>query len=175
MKRKNNDPPVDCQKTLLAVEKNPLDLPAYAQSHVSACRACSEARVFWLALEDFEPSEAPVGYFENLPARIMHKMPAPPANFRMRNTILASAASLLLMAAGGGYWFGRQDSLRPIVMEALMPPMEMQDFYQDPTSFSSIELYSQAPYLTQEEMDDLMNELKKPEAGFQPEPDRPDQ
>jgi hypothetical protein len=171
MKPQANDPvlPQGCQNTLAAIELDPLNLPHEALKHITTCPKCFEARVMWLAQEDFEAPIAPTGYFDKLPGRILQKMPATSASPWFRVPLLASAASILFFAGLSGYWYGRQANHTTIVLEAVVPPRDAQDpFLQDLTSFSSIELFSQAPNLTQDEIRELMKDLQKPEASVQP-------
>ena len=160
--------PDECQTALDAIERDALHLPLDALKHVSMCQMCSEARVMWLAQEDFDHCLAQSGYFEKLPGRILQKLPAGRAKHWMRPPLLISAASLLLLAGFSGYWFGRQSHQHTVILEAMIPPKGIQDhFLNDPTSFSSIEIFSQVPNLTDEETLDLMTNLKKPEANLQ--------
>jgi len=164
----DNELPANCQNALRAIEVAPLNLPHDALEHISTCPSCSEARVMWLAQDDFDNPIAPMGYFDSLPTRLLKKLPIPSARFRLRAPLLISAASMTLIASAAGYWFGRQSQITPVIMEAVIPPRDMQDFLQDPTSFSSIELFSQVQYLTREETNALMRDLRKPEASVQP-------
>jgi hypothetical protein len=169
MKQDNNNvPPQSCQDALLAIEADPLNLSPDILDHVSVCPMCSEVRVMWLAQEDFDAAAAPAGYFQRLPSRVLQKMPLPSSRLSLKIPILASAASLMLIASAGGFWFGRQTQPTTVVFEAVMPPRDMQDYFQDPSSFSSLELFSQIPDLTPEETAALMTDLKKPEADLQP-------
>jgi hypothetical protein len=162
---KNTVIPQACQNALEAIEQNPLALPKGALKHVAQCPMCSEARVMWLAQDEFEAPLAPAGYFDKLPGRVLQKMPSSPASPWLRLPLLASAASILFFAGMGGYWYGRQTH-PPIVLEAVMPPRGAQDpFLQDFTSFTSIEAFSMVPSLTPEEVQELMKDLQKPEAS----------
>jgi len=165
---KDNELPLDCQNALRTIETDPLNMPPDAQKHVAACPPCSEARVMWLAQDDFVSPIAPMGYFDRLPGRVLQKLPVSLTRFRMRTPLLFSAASMILIACLSGYWFGRQSQPAPMIMEAVMPPRDMQDILQDPTSFSSIELFSQVQFLTPEETNALMKDLRKPEVNVEP-------
>jgi len=161
--------PLGCQEALRAIELDPLNLPIEALQHVSACAKCSEARVLWLAQEDFGTQMTPAEYFDKLPSRILQKLPIAQKTPLYRLPLLVSAATLLLFAGLSGYWYGRQSQFSPIILEAIVPPKDMRDpFINDPTSFSSIELFSQVHDLTQEEAQTLMKDLKKQEASVQP-------
>lgn len=131
---------------------------------------CSEARVMWLAQDDFDSPLAPTNYFDRLPGRILQKLPVAPVRFRLRTPLLVSAASMLFLTGLSGYWYGRQSHLSTIVLEAVLPvPKDLQDpFTQDLTSFTSIELFSQVENMTHEEVQELMEGLKKPEANVRP-------
>jgi len=166
--RQDNEYPLNCQNALRAIETDPLNLPPDALEHVLACPSCSEVRVMWLAQDDFDSPIAPAGYFDSLPYRVLQKLPVSSNRFRMRTPLLLSAASMILIASAGGYWFGRQSMPAPMIMEAVLPPRDMQDILQDTTSFSSIELFSQVQYLTQEETNALMEDLIKPEISMAP-------
>jgi hypothetical protein len=167
---KHHDPelPLDCQNALQAIESDPLNLRQDTLKHLSTCRMCSETRVIWIAQEDFEHPIAPLGYFDSLPGRIFHKLPTSPTKLWLRLPLLVSAASLMFIAAGSAYWFGRQSQLPTVVMEAVIPPKNMQHHLQDFTSFSSIELFAQVPNLTPEETQALMRDLRKHEVNVQP-------
>ncbi|MCL1893786.1 MAG: hypothetical protein FWG02_06090 [Holophagaceae bacterium] len=162
--------PDTCMVALSAIQSDPLELPSSVLDHISICPKCSEARVMWLAQEDFEYQIAPPGYFEKLPGRILQKLPVSPSRLSFRIPLLASAASLLLLTGISGYWYGRQSHQTTVVLEALVPaPKNIQDpFNLDFTSFTSIELFSKVESMTPEETKELMNGLKKPEANMQP-------
>jgi hypothetical protein len=161
--------PAGCQDALRAIELDALNLPLEALKHVSACSMCSEARVLWLAQEDFGHQLAPAGYFDKLPSRVLQKLPTAQKKPLYRLPLLFSAASILLFVALSGYWYGRQSQLSPIILEAIVPPKDIRDpFLNDPTSFSNIELFSQVSDLTAEEANSLMRDLKEQEASVQP-------
>ena len=168
MKPRDLELPLDCQSALPAIEGDPLNPPQSVLEHISACPMCSEARVMWLAQEDFDYPTVPAGYFDHLPARVFQKLPAPSTRLRLRTPLLITAASIMFIAAASGYWFGRHSQLSPAILEAVMPPRDIQDPLQDPTSFSSLELFALVPTLTSEETKALMEDLKKPEASLQP-------
>jgi hypothetical protein len=150
-----------------------MDIGPDALGHISACRACSEARVLWLAQGDIDMDhgrQAPAGYFGALPGRVLRKLPPQHARRRRGTPLLAAAASLAMLAAmgAGGYLLGRHDQAPQAFLEAVHAPRAFQDISSDPTSFSSLELFSQIPDLTPEEINALMMDLKNPEAGVQP-------
>ena len=161
--------PIECRDALRAIEGGPIDLDAETLGHISACRQCSEARVMWLALEDCDNAQAPAGYFEALPGRVLRKLPAQATRHLSKIPLLTTAATLLILAGTtGGYWFGRHDQTGPVLLEAVHTPRDFQDIFADPTSFSSFELFSQIPDLTPEETKAMMTDLTKPEASVQP-------
>jgi hypothetical protein len=170
--------PPACQSALQAIENDPLNLPDSALEHLSACRPCHEARILWLAQQDFASQTTPAGYFCSLAGRILHKMP--PANPRhpMKTPILAAAALMMLVAASTGYWAGHHSgfarsqamhsSTSEAVLEALLANDENEDYSQDPMSFSDLDIYSQISDLTPEETQEIMESLKRPLADPQP-------
>ncbi|MCL1908800.1 MAG: hypothetical protein FWG12_05470 [Holophagaceae bacterium] len=175
MKPKHGNPGLShisasCHAALQAIERSPLDLDSGSLKHISQCPMCSEARVMFLAQDDFDPCLAPAGYFDKLPSRVLQKLPVAPVRFRLRTMLLISAASMFFLTGLGGYWYGRQSHLSTIVLEAVIPiPKDLQDpFFQDYTSFTSIELFSQVESMTPEETQKLMEGLKKQEANLQP-------
>ncbi len=113
--------PLSCQQALLAIEASPLELPGEVETHLRTCPACREARVLWLALEPTPEVLAPLGYFDQLPDRILRKLP--PARRRWSNParfLLWAAAGILVVAAGlGGYMAGRVN--RTPLIEAAVP------------------------------------------------------
>jgi hypothetical protein len=157
----------ECQKARLDIEGDPLGIGPETLGHVSTCRMCSEARVLWLTLDDFDNAMAPASYFDDLPGRVLRKLPAQSTRHHLWRSMMASAASLMLLAGIGGYWLGRQGQ-PPMYFEAVLPPREFQDISSDPTSFSSIELFSQIPDLSPEETSALMMDLIKPESNLEP-------
>jgi len=168
MKHHNPELPIDCQNALKTIENDPLNLPQDVLKHISTCRMCSETRVMWVAQEDFDYPIIPADYFNNLPGRVIRKLSTPSANIWLRLPLLVSAASIIFIAAVSVYWFGRQSQPSTVVLEALMPPKDMQDSLHDFTSFYNIELFAQVPNLTPEETQALISDIKKPEASVQP-------
>ena len=158
----------NCQNALQAIESDPLNPPQSVLEHVSTCPMCSEARVMWLAQEDFDHPTTPAGYFDRLPTRVFQKLPTPSTRLSLRTPLLITAASIMFIAAASGYWFGRHGQSSQIILEAVIPPRDIQDPLQDPTSFSSLELFALVPTLTLEETQAMMEDLKKPEASLQP-------
>jgi hypothetical protein len=167
MKHHDIELPLNCQNALRAIESDPLNLPQDTLKHISTCPMCSETRVMWIAQEDFDHPLVPAEYFDRLPSRVFQKLPALPKRLRLRLPLLISAASIMFIVAGSSYWIGKQNQSSTVVLEALMPPKDLQDHLQDFTSFTSIELYAQVPNLTPEEIQALMRDLKKPEVSVQ--------
>lgn len=138
--------PQTCQTALAAIEADPLALSTEVLAHLRTCPACAEARVQWLALEDAPFALAPAGYFGNLPARILRKLPTrSETRPRLGRWIWAAAAVILMSGVGAtGFWAGRANQ-QPLV-EATLPhaPKEVQ------------ELLPEAPF---QEADDAMSQL----------------
>jgi hypothetical protein len=99
--------PPTCQGALAHIEADPLRLPAAVEAHVDACPACAEARVAWLVQEEAGPGQAPAGYFQALPGRVLAKLPAAPRRLRPLRFAWAAAAALLLAVGAGGFYAGR--------------------------------------------------------------------
>jgi len=108
-----------CLEALAAIEADPLDLPGPVEAHLRGCPACSEARVSWLAMEDAPPAQAPAGYFDHLPGRILRKLPTRPRR-SLHLGLWAMAAGLLMAVGVGGFWLGRANQ-QPLVEAAVTP------------------------------------------------------
>jgi hypothetical protein len=133
-----------CQQALQAIEADPLDLPEAILAHLRTCPACSEARVHWLAQEEAPVPLAPAGYFEQLPRRILRKLPSGRAK-GSRHTVLWLAAAGLAIALGvGGYLAGR-------VQRAPMVEASLET--SDP-----VELVADAPF---DEGEDVLSQLSE--------------
>ncbi len=112
--------PEACQRTLAALEADPLDPGRDAQAHLRGCPACAEARVIFLAQEEAPDSLAPAGYFDRLPGRILGKLPVRQGLSRRLHGLGWAAAAVLLMAASAGaFWAGRAN--RTPLVEANLP------------------------------------------------------
>ncbi|BDU73361.1 hypothetical protein [Mesoterricola silvestris] len=109
-----------CLEALAAIEADPLDLPAEVEAHVRGCSGCSEARVTWLALDDAPAALAPAGYFDQLPSRIVRKLPTRPRAGGGHGALWALAAGLLMAVGAGGFWLGRAN--RQPLVEATYTP-----------------------------------------------------
>ncbi len=113
-----------CLEALAAIEVDPLDLPPGVEAHVKACAGCSEARVTWLAMQDAPTALAPAGYFEQLPARVLRKLPSRPRAAHRQPALWALAAGLLLAVGFGGFWLGRAN--RQPLVEATYTPQTVE-------------------------------------------------
>ncbi|MCE1228484.1 MAG: hypothetical protein LWX11_03180 [Firmicutes bacterium] len=112
--------PPACQTALDAIERDALTSDPAVLAHLRQCPACAEARVQWLAQEEAPQALAPSGYFEQLPGRILRKLPVAHPHRR-----LWLAAATLLLASGlgtAGFWLGR--SQQPSASQA---SVELQD------------------------------------------------
>jgi len=112
--------PDDCSHALAAILIDPLEPGSEAEAHLGLCRACSEARVAFLAQEEAPEVLIPAGYHEQLPARILRKLPARPRLHQRMSPFAWAAAAALLMAVGAGaFWAGRAN--RAPLVEASLP------------------------------------------------------
>jgi len=111
---------MNCLEALAAIEVDPLDLPPEVEVHVKACAGCSEARVTWLAMEDAPAALAPAGYFDQLPGRVLRKLPSRPRAGNRQAALWALAAGLLMAVGFGGFWLGRAN--RQPLVEATYTP-----------------------------------------------------
>jgi hypothetical protein len=97
-----------CQQALNAIEVDPLELPEEVLAHLRTCAMCSEARVHWLAQAEAPAALAPAGYFEQLPARVLRKLPPRRTKaLRLHPLLWLAAAGLALALGVGGYLAGR--------------------------------------------------------------------
>lgn len=111
---------MNCLEALAAIEVDPLDLPPEVEAHVKACAGCSETRVTWLAMEDAPAALAPAGYFDQLPGRVLRKLPSRPRAGNRQAALWALAAGLLMAVGFGGFWLGRAN--RQPLVEATYTP-----------------------------------------------------
>jgi hypothetical protein len=150
---KDQFPPIaeTCRQALAEIEADPLDLTAVTGAHVDACRACSETRIAWLAQADAE-AQAPAGYFDRLPDRILSKLPAGPRRRRPHLALWAMAAALLLVVGTGGFWVGRANRT-PMVEATLAPPpvTDQRDPLPDTPFQEGEDDYAQLPNLSPEQ------------------------
>jgi hypothetical protein len=109
-----------CALAMEAVLVDPMDPGAGAEAHMKICRACSEARVAYLAQEDIPEALAPAGYFDRLPDRVLRKLPVRSSlHQRMPRMAWAIAAALLMTVGAGAFWVGRAN--RTPLVEATLP------------------------------------------------------
>ena len=121
--------PEACQRTLTAIEAEPLDLPEEALAHLRACPACREARVLWLAQQEVPAALVPADYFERLPRRILRKLPARRLNGSRPHPILWLAAAGMALALGvGGYLVGRVRNAPAAEATLQAPDVDLSEF-----------------------------------------------
>jgi hypothetical protein len=113
-----------CLEALAAIETDPLDLPGPVEAHLRACPSCSEARVAWLAMEDAPLPQAPAGYFDHLPGRVLRKLPPRPRVGSHSTLLWALAAGLIAAVGAGGFLLGRAN--RTPVVEAQLAPATVE-------------------------------------------------
>lgn len=131
--------PEACTRAMEAVLLEPLQPGAEAEAHMQVCRACSEARVAYLAQEEAPEALAPTGYFERLPDRILRKLPARPGlRLRMRPLAWAAAAALLMAVGAGAFWAGRANRTPLVEARVQTASQEAQDGLPD-TPFQDAE------------------------------------
>jgi hypothetical protein len=157
--------PDSCALTMDAVLLDPLEPGAEAEAHMRICRACSEARVAYLAQEDCPEVLAPAGYFDRLPDRILRKLPVRiPLHHRMRPLSWIAAAALLAAVGATAFWAGRANQTpfveatlprQPEVLEAGLPMSDTP--FHDPEEDAV-----QIEDLSQEEMRALLKHLETP-------------
>jgi hypothetical protein len=137
--------PDACSHALAAILIDPLEPGAEAEAHLRLCRACSEARVAYLAQEEAPEVLSPAGYHEHLPARILRKLPARPRlHQRLSPLAWATAAALLMAVGAGAFWAGRAN--RAPLVEASLPR----------TAPASQDLLMEAPF---EDPEDALSQL----------------
>lgn len=154
-----------CAQSLEAILADPLEPGAEAEAHMRVCRACSEARVAFLAQEEAPEVLAPVGYHERLPDRILRKLPARPSlRHRVRPFTWAAAAVLLMAVGAGAFWAGRAN--RTPLVEATLPRqpevIETTLTISDTPFHDREEDAAQVQSLSPEEMKALLKRLDAP-------------
>lgn len=157
---KGTFPPIPeaCRLPLAEIEADPLNLTAATAAHVEACPACSETRIAWLAQEDAE-AQAPAGYFERLPDRILCKLPASPRRRRPHVALWAMAAAFLLAVGTGGFWIGRANRA-PMVEATLVPAsLDVHDPLPDTPFQEGEEDYAQLPNLSPEQARKIIEQV----------------
>jgi hypothetical protein len=157
--------PEACSRTLDAIQADPLEPGAGAEAHLQTCRACSEARVAYLAQEDFPEALTPTGYFDRLPGRLQRKLPARSSlHRRMRPMAWAAAAALLMSVGAVAFWAGRANRT-PYVEAALPRQPEITETtltVSDTPFHDREEDAAQLQTLTPDEMKALLNRLDTP-------------
>ena len=157
--------PEACSRALDSIQTEPLDLDAETEAHVRICRACSEARVAYLAQEEVPEALAPAGYFDRLPDRVMRKLPARVGlRHRIRPLAWAAAAALLMAVGAGAFWAGQAN--RTPYVEAALPRQpeaaETTVTVSDTPFHDHEEDAAQIQMLTPEEMKALLKHLDTP-------------
>jgi len=145
--------PEACARALAAIEADPLDPGPEAESHARACPACFEARVAWLAQEETDV-QAPAGYFDRLPDRVLSKLPANPRRRQPHLALWALAATVLLAVGVGAFWAGRANRT-PLVEATLVQPAaepaDLRDALPDTPFQEGEEDYARLPDLSPEQ------------------------
>jgi predicted anti-sigma-YlaC factor YlaD len=157
--------PEACSRALDAVQADPLEPGAEVEAHMQICRACSEARVAYLAQEEFPEALAPAGYFDRLPGRVLRKLPARSGLHRRMRPMAWAAAAVTLMAVGAAaFWAGRAN--RTPYVEATFPRSpeitETTVTVSDTPFHDREEDAAQVQTLTPEEMKALLKRLDTP-------------
>ena len=161
--------PEVCSRALASVQVDPLEPGAEAEAHLKACRACSEARIAFLAQEDACEALAPTGYHDRLPDRLVRKLPARPSLHHQIRPLVWTAAAALLMAVGAGaFWAGRANRA-PLVEAALPRPAEVIDLTvtADTPFHDHEEDAAQIQSFTPEEMSALLKRMEAPASSPQ--------
>lgn len=156
--------PAACRQALAALELDALEPDPETSAHLRQCEACAEARVHWLAQEDVVPALAPAGYFENLPGRVLRKLPVPRGSSPARPYLWAAAAMLLGAATLGGFMAGRAN--RNPVVEAGLPrtPADVQESTVPDAPFhEKEEVLTEMEQLSPEQVKALVDKLKQPQ------------
>ncbi len=157
-----------CAKALAEIEANPLDLTPGTATHVLVCPACSETRVAWLAQAEESAAQAPAGYFQWLPGRILAKLPGTPRRARPHLALWALAAGLLAAVGVGGFLAGRAN--RAPMVEATLVPLapapDIRETLPDTPFQEGDEDLALLPNLSPEEAQRLMERVSSP--GDQP-------
>jgi hypothetical protein len=154
-------PPVAdaCGRTLAEIEADPLALSAAAEAHVRACVACAETRVAWLAQEETSV-QAPAGYFEELPGRILTKLPSGPRRRRPHVALWAMAAALLASVGVGGFMAGRANRTPMVEATLVQPAPESHETMPDTPFKEAEDDYAQLPNLSPEEARRLIEQVQ---------------
>jgi hypothetical protein len=148
-----------CSQVLEAILIDPLDPSAEVEAHMQICRACSEARVAYLAQEDCPAVLAPARYFERLSGRILRKLPAPSLQVHTRRFYWAAAAAILFAVGATAFSVGRANQI-PLV-EANLPrtTTEIQEILPDTPFQDNEDAVTQLTDLSQEDADAVFQSL----------------
>jgi len=159
--------PEACSRTLDSVLKDPLDLSPEVEAHMKICRACSEARIIYVAQEDAPEALAPAGYFERLPDRVLRKLPARTSlRRRVRPFTWATAAALLMAVGASAFWAGRANRT-PLVEATLPRQIETVETNVSDTPFHDREEdAAEVQSLTPEEMKALLKRLESSQSSL---------
>jgi hypothetical protein len=158
--------PESCSRDMAATLVDPLGPGPEAEAHLRTCPACSEARVAYLAQEDFPLALAPAGYFDRLPNRVLRKLPVRLAlHHRVRSFTWAAAAALFLAVGAGAFWVGRAN--RTPFVEATLPriPAEIQELpdapFQDHDEAASEDAVTQLTALSEDDAVAVIRNLSR--------------
>lgn len=148
-----------CQLTMDAVLVDPLDPGPEAETHLQNCRACSEARVAFLAQEEVPLVLAPAGYFERLPSRIMGKLPARSRSSHTLRYAWGAAAALLLAVGATAFGVGRANRAPLVEANLVKTTSENQELLPDTPFQDGEDALTQLTALSQEDADAVMRAL----------------
>lgn len=148
-----------CAHALEAILADPLAPGPEAEAHMQTCRACSEARVAYLAQEDAPLVLAPAGYFERLPRRVLGKLPAPRLQTRNRRFFWGAAAALLLSVGATAFWVGRANRTPLVEAHLPKPTIEVQEGLPDAPFQDQEDALTQLTALSQQDADAVMQTL----------------
>ena len=153
-------PPIPdaCLQALAEIEADPLALGPAAEAHVRVCRACAETRVAWLAQAE-AVAVAPPGYFEQLPGRILSKLPTR-SRRRPHLALWALAAALMLAMGVGGYLAGRVNRAPMVEATLVQPAPELPATLPDTPFQEAEDDYAQLPSLSPEEAHRLVERVQ---------------
>lgn len=155
--------PEPCATTLAAVQADPLEPGAEAERHMKICRACAETRIFYLAQEESSEVLAPAGYFDQLPGRVLRKLPARTALHRRMGPLAWASAAAVLMAVGVGAFLAGRANRTPYVEATLPRPAETLEISIPDTPFHDREEEAaQLQTLSPDEMKALLKRLDPP-------------
>jgi hypothetical protein len=151
--------PEACVQALAEIEADPLALSPAAEAHVRTCVACAETRVAWLAQEE-TVVQAPAGYFDQLPDRILTKLPCGPRRRRPHLALWAMAAALLLTVGAGGFLAGRANRTPMVEATLVQPSPEPRETMPDTPFREAEDDYAQLPNLSPEEARRLVEQVQ---------------